>query len=276
MDDKLPSHRPVFTPERLAPLRTYVTAMDVGTALMGAWGELLGDTPFILDSIYLLMAQWALETGRGKACWNYNLGNAKSIEGDNRSFTYYACNEILPSKAARAHAAAAKPRTDAPGPNADITKEDGTTAIIWFYPDHPYARFRAFRTLEDGAYDYLTLLYRRFPKAWPAICQGDPIAFCAMLKAQRYFTADLEPYTKGVASLFREYRKVPLAMPPKPEPEPEPEGLSEEERARTLALLWQTSTELTSKLLEEERILHGQDDEALNDRDKNSTLGCLP
>src|SRR5690348_12138276 len=98
---ELPSFRPVFIPERLVAERTPVAAKDLGTALSKAWRELLSDTPLAEHSIYLLMAHWAFETGRGKSCYNYNLGNAKSVPSDGRCWVYRLCDEKLPSATAR-------------------------------------------------------------------------------------------------------------------------------------------------------------------------------
>lgn len=164
------------------------------------------------EDIPLLLAQIAFETGLGKAMWCWNLGNAKSREGDNRNWTYFACNELFPHATADKYVAGAKPRTDGkPGMNAAITtrRNDGIS-IVWFYPSHPACRFRAFRSLDEGAIDHMAMLRRNFASAWPALRSGDPAAYCAALKKANYFTADLDVYTRGVSSLCSSLRsKLP-------------------------------------------------------------------
>jgi hypothetical protein len=139
--------------------------------------------------IPLLLAQVAFETGLGKAMHCWNLGNAKSVVGDGRSWTFFRCNEKINGQ------------------------------IVWFDQDHPACRFRAFRGLEEGAIDHLAMLRKNFARAWPALLTGDPVAYCAALKAACYFTADLDVYTAGVSSLYRSFvKKLPADLESIPMP----------------------------------------------------------
>lgn len=199
--------------DRLTP----ITPQQFLEALGYCWVELL-NTPPEKNSLLVLMAQSALETGRWKYAHNYNIGNAKRTEGDGRDYTYFACNEILDSGVAAAYEAKSTPDR----PAKIINRKQNGTAEIWFYPEHPGCCFRAYQVMEEdgsidehaslvaGMTDYLGLLYRRFSRAWPAVLAGDPDLFCTELKNQRYFTADLEQYKRSVKSLFYEYLRAEL------------------------------------------------------------------
>jgi hypothetical protein len=160
-------------PHELPNRITRASTADVALALRRAWVKLLGETPK-RESILVLLAQFTLETGGGRACHAWNLGNAKSIPGDGRSWTFFRCSEIIGGKE------------------------------VFFDPPHPQTRFRAFETLDDGAYDYLELLHRRFAAAWPAVEAGDPAAFGHALAAQHYFTANEASYTRVLVHLVDE------------------------------------------------------------------------
>jgi Putative peptidoglycan binding domain len=170
-------------PDQLTP----VTPSEVFASLEHAWKTAFDTTPH-RTSLLVLLAQWALETGRGKSMHCYNLGNVKSSQqqGD---WCFFRCNEIIRGK------------------------------VVWFEPDNPACCFRAFATLEAGALDYLQTLFQRFKSAWPAVVAGDPALFSHLLKRSRYYTADEAQYTKTLVSLFREFsRTLPPAGVPKPLP----------------------------------------------------------
>ena len=200
---------PSVGPAFIAAEKTPASVEEVGAALGRVWTERFGEPPS-KASLCVLLAQWALETGRGKAMWNFNLGNQKGKPdgSDGRCWTFFACNELLPAKTANAMLARAGQRRDGmPGRNVAITRVQGDTATVWFYPDHPACCFRAYRTIDEGAADYLGLLHKRFSKAWPAVIAGDPSQFSHLLKASRYYTADEQQYTRSVVSLFEEFRR---------------------------------------------------------------------
>jgi len=197
---------PTFIPAQ----KTVVTPSEVADALVDAWRLRFGKDPR-RESLLVLLAQWAFETGRGKSMWNYNMGNQKGKPdgSDGCSWTFFACNELLPVKQANALFAKAGPRRDGgPGNNVAITATKGDTATVWFYPDHPACCFRAYRTLQGGAVDYLKLLHKRFASAWPAVEAGDPAQFSKLLKAARYYTAEEEHYTRSLVSIYNEFSRT--------------------------------------------------------------------
>jgi hypothetical protein len=154
-----------------------------------------------------LLSQWALEGDWGKSTWCWNIGNFKSSEGDGRDWTYYKCDERFDPATAQKYIAGAQPRADGSGLTNvafESNNADGTVSV-YFWPDHPVSRFRAYKSIQAGAIDYVSSLYNRFTKAWPAIIAGDPDQFVHQLKVQRYFTADEASYTKTVHSLFNTF-----------------------------------------------------------------------
>jgi len=167
-------------PDQLPAQRIQVTPEDMFVALGTAWQHYF-NSDANASQLCLLLAQWALETGSGAAMWNYNIGNVKSREGDGRDYTYFSCFEI----------------------------EKGQK--VWYHPDDPTCRFRAFKTLALGAADYLDLLVNRFgdndpeKDAWGAVGKADPVAFCHALKLKGYYTADEGQYTAGVMARFRHF-----------------------------------------------------------------------
>ena len=62
---------------RAVLIHTDVTRESFVAAAETALAKLFGK-PAQHASVALLWAQFALETGRGKSCWNYNLGNRKA------------------------------------------------------------------------------------------------------------------------------------------------------------------------------------------------------
>jgi hypothetical protein len=182
---------------------TRVTPAQLLAALARAWRVVFVGTEPKRESLLVLLAQWALETGEGSAMHAFNLGNVKSIEGDGRDFCAFPCWEM----------------------------ERGQK--VWYRPPHPATRFRAYRSLDEGAIDYLKLLSKRFARAWPAVLAGDPEAFAHELKLSHYYTADESAYAAGVRARFNRYARTTPSLPPPPgavEVEPEPSIVTAENR----------------------------------------------
>lgn len=199
-----------MTPEELPAIRTTVTWSDLAVAMCTAYRSLTGKTPQ-RDSIFVLLAHSALETGSWKSCMCWNLGNVKSREGDGRCWAYFRCSEIIDGKE------------------------------VFFDKPSPVARFRAFHALADGAIDHIAFLAKsqRYAHAWAEVVAGRPREFVRALKAAGYFTAAEVPYENAVAKLFDGFRGRPFDVPPADPP------MSDEERARILALVDTTSAEAT-------------------------------
>lgn len=164
---------PHFIPDHI----TKVSPKEIYDALERAWLTRFG-TPAERRSLLTLLAQWDIETAAGASMHCWNVGNAKSREGDGRSWTFFRCWELINGKKR------------------------------WFDPPHPQTRFRAFATLADGVTDYLAMLHTRFCAAWPAVVAGDPTAFAHLLKMQGYYTADEAQYASALLSRFNGYAKT--------------------------------------------------------------------
>ena len=120
-----------------------------------------------------LAAQFALETGAGVHCYNFNLGNHKA--GANEPHMYLrGVWEGVP------RAAFERLRTDATF--GELVHEETTRGncrgghlvppgnlVAAFAPPHPAARFRAHATLEDGATRFVSL-HRQIAPACQSSC----------------------------------------------------------------------------------------------------------
>ena len=212
--------------------KTAVTTAEMAQALSNAWFNYYG-TYAPEASIKVLVSQWALETGWGKSMHCYNVGNIKARETDDHC--YFACNEVLNTASAKKNYAAAIANG-----TAKITKEqaDGN-CIIWFYPKHPGCRFRAYATLDDGAYDYLKLLveHRTFKRAWPAVLAGNPQEFAKLLHDAGYYTASVASYTASVMRIFNSLKDLQVPS----------DSLNEAEKLKILNDVYAGMQELTDE-----------------------------
>lgn len=172
-----PAEQPIpDVPHKLDPLSPdtgYVPDLMTQASLPDVVAALAKAAPELPRSgVLVLTSQYALETGGGRACHRWNLGNAKHIHGDGHKWTAFRCSEIIGGKE------------------------------VFFDPPHPQTWFRAFDSLEDGAADYLGLLQHRFAVAWPAVKQGNVRAFGHALKVAGYYTASEQAYVNALARWY--------------------------------------------------------------------------
>lgn len=193
--------------QRLDALETPLTFPQIARALAEAWKRLEGSDPDI-DALALLLAQSALETGNWKKSYCFNLGNAKAGDSWTGDHCFYFADEIVSaSQAARAYAQRARRTDGSAAHDVQCKPLRGGQIQVTLWPDHPWCRFRAFRSLEDGANDYVGLLKKRFSSAWPALERGDADSFIGLLKQAGYFTASVDVYLPPVRKLFTKFRK---------------------------------------------------------------------
>lgn len=161
---------------KLEAQRTPITAPAVYEALAAAW-NLHFKTPATRSSLLVLVAQWSLETGAGRDCVCFNLGNMKSsgVSGD---WCFFETTEVEHGK------------------------------IVTYRPDSSVCRFKAFSSLTGGAADYILELSSRFKRAWSAVEQGNPTSFAYLLKLQGYYTAKESVYEASLFKLFDMYDNV--------------------------------------------------------------------
>lgn len=152
------------TPAIVPPARTRLDGTQASDALRSAWTHVTGEPPSE-HTVAILTAQWAHETGNGASMYNYNFGGIKG--------------------------------TGPSGLSVSQRTKEGFGATEHTITD----RFRAYRTAEEGATDYVKLLTQRFPEAVQAAKAGDPAGFVSGLKQRGYFTGDAGAYTRSVSSL---------------------------------------------------------------------------
>jgi hypothetical protein len=193
-------------PVELPAQKTPATTEQIVEALWKAWMGYFGSIPK-KESIWVVAAQWALETGWGNEMWDWNMGNVKSRDGDGYDFQFYGCGEEISLAEAN--------RWKAKDPTLVTVKriyenKDGPKASVWVDPPHWACRFRAFHSLVEGATDYLGLLVKRFSIAWEGVERGDPALFGHLLKQQNYYTDDEAHYTKTLTGTFKMMSKLAI------------------------------------------------------------------
>lgn len=185
---------------------THVQPVDMLRAMRAAWQVALG-APGPQKAICTLVAQWALETGGGRACEAFNLGNFKAMPTGAFDYCFFSTTERVSLALAHAQIAvhgAALCSCD------DVVDASGLATLV-VHPPHPWSCFRAYPTLEAGCADYLHSMYTRFAGAWHAVYAGDPEAFGRALGMLGYYTSDREAYAAGCLRWFRVLMAEPWA-----------------------------------------------------------------
>jgi hypothetical protein len=158
--------------QRVKRFSSTVSEAQMAQAINEAWSELFGNHP-TKDQVALIMAQNSLETGNRKSMWNNNIGNITTNGEGN--FDFYD----------------------------DLTTDEQVQPGVWKKKN---LKYRSYRSLKDGAKDYLKLLKSpRYAQVWQHLKNPDPIAFSKALKGAGYYTANEEPYTKSIAKLYNQY-----------------------------------------------------------------------
>ncbi len=146
------------------PDRTPVTSTAIRDALARAWTRATGAAPStgILDAI---TAQANLETGRGTSMVQYNFGGIKGV-----------------------------------GPTGLSTRAS-TIEVEGGKTKHIVDGFRAYGSLDEGAFDYVRLVRGQFGAALARADAGDLDGFAHELKVAHYYTADEKDYAKLLHAL---------------------------------------------------------------------------
>jgi hypothetical protein len=164
----------------VARVRTTPTIIEWRDAIFAAWRYAVATGTPTVASLAVLWAQFALETDRGRSCFNWNLGNIKAVPGDGRDFCVLHTFEYIDNKRVE-------------------------------MDDH----FRAHPTLVEGAREYLTFLTRpSYAVPWSFVLRGDADGFARALKDKRYYTSPVEEYARGLRGLATEFQRVSDAAPP--------------------------------------------------------------
>ena len=195
-------------PQYLNDELTVLLEAEAVHALREAWHKIYGQYPND-NSLGVLFAKSALETGRWRLIHCYNFGNIKkkrktaTSQDDGHYFTMFRCGEVLNGK------------------------------HIMFEPPHIQTHFRAYKSAQEGAEDYIRFVSqsKRYAKAWQKVLEGDPKGYAHELKVAGYYTANETTYTAGVVKLFEEFlrRKEELLSWKDTDPAPPPEIVMKEE-----------------------------------------------
>jgi hypothetical protein len=202
------------------PRVTTCTAEEVAQALREALDQ-LGYEP-TRGLVEVLVAQSALETGHWEMMYCYNIGNIKASEGWIRNgglYTYYdrttphagaPVGENLSAPVKSYWLARVRERADGQGPDMVVKSQraDGRYCCL-FWPKHPLARFRAFKTLEEGVLVFVKVLAGRYRPALLRAQVGDVEGYIdQLIECGPYFTADRDGYLRGVKALVKRYGKT--------------------------------------------------------------------
>jgi hypothetical protein len=229
---------------------TVPTALQVATSTVLAWRELWQQTPS-LATVFLLVAQWALETAWGKECFCWNLDNSKWSLG--YDWCFYACGEELPLGAALNYQ---KQDPDHVHIISRYAKDGQAMASCKLLPPHPMCKFKAFVDINEAMIYRLGALRRRFNLAWPFIVAGDAAGCAHALKTQHFYTApehtaDHRGYADGlIATTNGMGRHLPGFDPAKIETPSPPVGpsITDEDRKRVMALVSLTVENMVNEL----------------------------
>jgi peptidoglycan hydrolase-like protein with peptidoglycan-binding domain len=154
-------------------------------------------------AIVTLTGHVAHETGM-RLCYNWNLGNIKSVPNDGRDYTFFRCGENMPVDVAKAENAKFPALVHLIG--EPYTRDGKVLQEVRVFPEHSWSRFRAYASLDEGVRDFIKVLQlKRYAKVWPALEEGDIALVSDELGKAGYFTAGPESYR---AALRREVARV--------------------------------------------------------------------
>lgn len=160
--------------------RTPASSTAIYAALAQAWQTVVGTIPS-RNSLLVLTAQSAFETGQWVSMWNNNLGNIKHVTGDSYDYIQLTCTEY-------------------------------NSAGV---PSSSPCYFRAYDSLTAGASDFIQFLQgSRYASAWSAVLAGNPHTFVQQLSAAGYFTGPEAAYETGVVGYYTSYNaSLPNSVP---------------------------------------------------------------
>lgn len=179
-----------LVPDRLTP----VSHNDLVYALRGAYPDVFRREPLDME-LATYFAQCLEENGaKLLSLHNFAIGNPKATKSWDGLVQTYACDETFTAAdAARARALGTCELHPLPNGKVRVVLPAG----------HPWAVFRAFRTLTDAAAAYLRLFtLPRYAQAALRARAGDPVGFVEAAAAGGYMTTpNVDGYARAVASI---------------------------------------------------------------------------
>jgi flagellar protein FlgJ len=148
------------------PMLTPMREADAAAAISNAYRGVVGAPPS-KATLAILVSQWSLETGGGRAMMDYNFGGIKGRSPSGHSVSY--------------------PTTEGSGDTARSVVDS----------------FRAYGSANEGAVDYVRLLHDHFPSALCQARAGNPVGFAHALKSGGYFTGSEKAYSAAISATAR-------------------------------------------------------------------------
>lgn len=173
--------------------------VDFARALLRAWRAILGSLP-TKEQAGVLWAHFAGETGDGKYCWAWNLGNAKYARGCGTDYVALAgvWEGVSPATAERLVAGGQW----AHDPSADHAAAVGPGRVsIVATRENPASWFRAYGSLEEGMRAFVESKRNaksRYAPAWAHVERGDPDGYARTLGRLGYYTASPDVYARAM------------------------------------------------------------------------------
>ena len=167
-------------------VRTTYKGLDLIKGFIDGWVAQFNEIPK-KETIAVLYAQNALETGGTVSMWNNNIGNVKYVPSSN-------------------------PANDA----GDYMMLNNVWEIvngqkIIYQPPSQATWFRSYPTLAAGiAQHYDFLKNHRYAQAWTAVVAGDPAQFAHLLKVAGYYTAPEADYVRNMNAYFNKFMRDTL------------------------------------------------------------------
>lgn len=145
------------------------------------------------DGARVLTAQFLHETGGGKFCFNWNLGNVKAATVELHMYLRNVW-EVLPESSIPRGGRVASP---------EECRQRGWRAgpgqhVVVFDPPHSMARFRAYESLERGAAKWIAYHAQQGREYIEKANAGDVAGVAGWLKSKRYYTGVEADYAAGM------------------------------------------------------------------------------
>lgn len=194
-----PAKKHTTNPLEVLTERTTPTARDVVAVLKLNWTELTE------NGARTLTAQFMHETGGGKYCFNWNLGNVKSGPNDPHMYLRGVWEVDSPDQAASQVAKSSglgRIATD------DEIKKNGWSCpagknVVVFSPPHAQCRFRAYTSLQEGAQKWMNhhkSIANNNKNYLAEVNGGDTAAVAKSLKKVGYYTGGEADYARSMKS----------------------------------------------------------------------------
>lgn len=187
-----------YIPDKLTP----VTFQELFNALCIVWEEM--DVEPKRAAIELKVAHINVEVGtKFESCHCYNLGNIKAlvlgVHGWTGDYTMFTCGEEVTQKQFIRIRDQYSDNSMCLTIMGEYVKNNIKMYSIRIQPPHPWSRFRAFHSLEDGVRSQLLYL-EHHQLVLNALETGDVVKYNSALHNAGYYTADTRVYLKALRS----------------------------------------------------------------------------